>query len=157
MQREMLQIKRKLSDDESRALLSSCMYGVLSTVCRDGTPYGVPLSYAVEEDHLYFHCTKKGGLKLENIEYSNKACFTVVGPTQILPEAFSTLYLSVIAFGRISAVEDPSEKKHGLEALLRRYSPEHMESGLRYIEKALCKVNVLRFDILQITGKGRKK
>ena len=41
---------RQVSDEEAMAYLKAAEYGVLSTVGPDGEPYGVPLTYAVEED-----------------------------------------------------------------------------------------------------------
>ena len=40
---------RQVSDEEAMAYLKAAEYGVLSTVGPDGEPYGVPLTYAVEE------------------------------------------------------------------------------------------------------------
>ena len=54
-------------------------------------------------------------------------------------------------------MEDDEEKRQGLEALLRKYSPEFIESGLKYIEAAFKAVRVLRLDVASISGKGRKQ
>ena len=53
---------RQVSDEEAMAYLKAAEYGVLSTVGPDGEPYGVPLTYAVEEDGkgLVFHCARDG-------------------------------------------------------------------------------------------------
>lgn len=156
MHREMRRKERQLSEAEAYSLLETCEYGVLSSVCADGSPYGVPISYALEKKSLYMHSTNKGGLKLENIALSPKACFTVIGKTLVLPEIFSTLYQSAICFGTCCIVESEEEKRFGLELLLRKYSANYIQEGMGAIARSLNKVHVLRFDIEFITGKGRK-
>lgn len=60
-------------------------------------------------------------------------------------------------FGTIAIIEDGAEKQKGIEAILRKYSPEYIEKGLKYIEGAIHKIYVLRLEIRQSTGKARKK
>ena len=148
---------RQLSEEETREVLQQGEYGVLSTVCTDGTPYGVPLNFALEDGRIYLHCANAEGQKIVNLQHCPDACFTIVSSTKLLPEKFSTLYRSAIVCGRVSTVEDDEEKRQGLEALLRKYSPEFIESGLKYIEAAFKAVRVLRLDVASISGKGRKQ
>ena len=148
---------RQLSEEETREVLQQGEYGVLSTVCPDGTPYGVPLNFALEDGRIYLHCANAEGQKIVNLQHCPDACFTVVSSTKLLPEKFSTLYRSAIVCGRVSTVEDDEEKRQGLEAILRKYSPEFIESGLKYIEAAFKAVRVLRLDVASISGKGRKQ
>lgn len=54
---------RQLSDEVAYALLKGGEYGVLSTVDEDGQPYGVPVSYALEGNLIYFHCARGVGYK----------------------------------------------------------------------------------------------
>ena len=74
-----------------------------------------------------------------------------------MPEKFATRYWSANVFGSIAIIEDGPEKQKGIEAILRKYSPEYMEKGLKYIEGAIRKIHVLRLDIREITGKARKQ
>ncbi|WP_268794212.1 hypothetical protein [Olsenella urininfantis] len=39
-------------------------------------------------------------------------------------------------------------------ALLRKYSPEHMEAGVRYMEAALDKTSVMVLELGRVMGKG---
>ena len=147
---------RRLGMDETYALLAEAEYGILSTVCPDGTPYGLPMSFAFEDGNFYMHCTNEGGQKIINIRHGGEACFTVVGHTRVTPESFGTRYMSAMAYGRVGIVGDASEKRRGLLALLRKYSPEYMEQGLKYMAAAEGKVDVLKFVIEHVTGKGRR-
>jgi uncharacterized protein (DUF2147 family) len=49
------------------------------------------------------------------------------------------------------------QKKYGLRQILGKYSSEHMEKGLKYIDSAADKVYVLKLTISEITGKARKQ
>lgn len=144
---------RELSREEAERFLRENQYGVLSTVCADGRPYGLPLSYAYAEGKLFFHHTAAESLLSGSIGEGAEACFTVVGRTRLLPEKFSTDYESAIAFGTVRPCRD---KVGGLMRLVEALSPEHKEAGLRYAQSAQDQVNVYELEIRQLTGKARR-
>ncbi len=150
---KMRRTDRELMPDEAEKILRENQYGILSTVCPDGYPYGLPVSYAYEEGKLYFHHTSAEGLLGQNIAGEVKACFTVVGATELLPEKFSTKYESVIAFGTIRESED---KIDGLMKLVKKLSPDFVEQGRKYAEAAAGRVKVYELQIERLTGKARK-
>ncbi|MBO4793075.1 MAG: pyridoxamine 5'-phosphate oxidase family protein [Deltaproteobacteria bacterium] len=156
MNRAMRRTDRQLGHADALAILRNAQYGVLSTICPNQTPYGVPLNFAlVEENILYMHCASAGGLKLDNLRANSKACFTVVESSQVQPELFSTCYRSAIAFGNIWIVEETAEKQHGIEAILDKYSPGYREKGMELIARTFTQFHILRFDIASLTGKAR--
>ena len=114
------------------------------------------MSYAYCNDVIYIHCTNQGGHKLKNIKENSKISFTVVDKVERLPNQFSTKYMSVIVFGRISIVDD-EEKNKGIQSILFKYSPDFIESGMKYIEKSIDKIYILKINIDKISVKGRKK
>ena len=63
MMKEMRRKDRQLSLEDTLAVLEQGEYGILSTTCKDGTPYGVPVSYAYSNGCIYFHCARNAGLK----------------------------------------------------------------------------------------------
>jgi nitroimidazol reductase NimA-like FMN-containing flavoprotein (pyridoxamine 5'-phosphate oxidase superfamily) len=145
--------ERQLSEQEAWSILKAGQYGILSTVSASGQPYGVPVSFAAEGSRIYFHGTAEGGLKTENLRFQPKACFTVVGSTQVLPAKFSTKYESAIAFGTVALAEDP---EHGLMTLIEKYSPEYAEIGRKYVEGSLDRTNVYEMTVTEISGKARR-
>lgn len=144
---------RQLSEEETYALLESGEYGVLSTVDAEYDPYGVPLSYALLDGKIVFHCAAGVGHKLENIDQNPHVCFTVVGKTKILPQKFSTAFESVIAFGTVAPAEEPAA---ALRALVKKYSPEYQEKGDAYIAASAHEAGVYAIAIEKITGKARR-
>lgn len=144
---------RKMDEKEALELLRRGEYGILCTCGSDNQPYGVPLSYVVIEDSIYFHCAEEGS-KLDNITENSKVSFTVVGSTRLLPEKFSTAYESVIVMGNAFSVSE--EKKYDpLMELIYKYSPDFLEEGRAYVERAKSKTKIVRIKIESITGKHR--
>ena len=123
---------------------------------KDNAPYGVPLNFAYVEGVIYFHCAKANGYKIINIINNSNVCFTVVDDVCLQPEILSTKYKSAILFGKISIVEDIEEKKKGLEALIKKLSPEYMEVGMKCIDKNTDKTYILKMEVAEMTGKGKK-
>ena len=155
MHNEIRRQDRKISLEESIDLLQKGEYGVLSMCSLENEGYGLPLSYVYDDGKIYFHCATEG-TKLEYIKNNNKVSFCVVGHTQVLPEKFSTIYHSAIAFGTIAEAKG-EEKQKALELLLKKYSPDFMEAGISYIDKLFDKTNVLRLSVEEISGKARKQ
>jgi nitroimidazol reductase NimA-like FMN-containing flavoprotein (pyridoxamine 5'-phosphate oxidase superfamily) len=154
MQRQVRRQDRAIGSEEARGLLAAGDYGVLATVGDDGQPYAVPLSYALVENSLFFHCAREGH-KLENIKANPAVSFCVVGATQTLPRQFGTEYESVVAFGRAREIFD-EEKHAALVKILEKYSPDFIASGLKYIAGKTDATRVVRIDIEHLTGKARR-
>lgn len=154
MERQMRRSDRAIPDSEARQILQAGEYGILSTVSADGQPYGVPVSYAYTGEVIYFHCAVEGH-KLENLSSNNRVSFCVVGQTQVLPDKFATNYESVIVFGKAFEVVD-DEKQAGLVELLKKYSPDFMEKGERYIKGDAPNTKVYKIAAESLTGKARR-
>lgn len=153
MHHELRRQERGVSEDEARELLQRGEYGVLSTCGADGQPYGMPLSYCVIGNAIYFH-SAVDGRKLENLAANNRVSFCVVGRTELLPEQFATRYESVIVSGRARDVFD-GEKQQALEGLLAKYSAGFIPQGLKYIAAKWERTRVIRIDIETLCGKRR--
>lgn len=145
----------RMDDQEAGYLFDDAEYAILSTCGEDGWPYGVPISFAVVGQNIYFHSAKEGR-KLDNIAFNKKASMTIVGKTKVLPEHFSTRYQSVIVFGEIVQITDDDEKIDALMAIVHKYSPGHEVAGEAYAKSALEKVSVYAMTIEHLTGKEKK-
>ena len=77
MFREMRRNKQLLTEDISREILQRNTSGVLSLMGDEGYPYGVPLSYVLAGDKIFFHCAKTGH-KIDAIRSCEKASFCVI-------------------------------------------------------------------------------
>lgn len=155
--RTMRRADRQLSDEQTLEILMKGEYGVLATVSPEGQPYGVPVNYFYQDGCIYMHGTKDGGLKVDNLRSNDRASFTVVGGTELMPEKFGTKYSSAICFGRVEILEEREEKRPWIEGIMMKYSPQFREGGLKYIEGAIDKLLILRMRVDSMTGKARVK
>jgi nitroimidazol reductase NimA-like FMN-containing flavoprotein (pyridoxamine 5'-phosphate oxidase superfamily) len=145
---------RAITDDEAMAVLKKAEFGVLSTVSPDGKPYGIPLNYCVIDRCIYFHCALEGQ-KIDHIEQNRSVSFCAVGDCEILPAQFATRYESAIVTGEIEEIFD-EKKQLALEGLLKKYSSNHFDKGLEYIESLKAKTRVFGISIGHLSGKARK-
>lgn len=155
MHKEMRRKDRLLTDQEARAVLQKCSYGVLATVNAEGVPYGVPISYAVMNDAVYIHCAKTGE-KIDNMTANPEVSFTVVGDIRALFDGgFTTNYESCIVFGKIREVTDPKEKRNALLAMVMKYLPEHKDQFDHEMRKEPATL-VFAISMNRVTGKSRR-
>lgn len=152
---EMRRKDRQATAEEAREWLRDAEYGVLSTVGPDGEPYGVPLTYAVEEggESLVFHCAREGR-KLACFAAAPRAHFAAVMDTRVLPEEFSIEYKSVMAAGRLEEMEGRDEKIRCAQVVAAKYSDRNAED---YATRAVDKIRVFRLRIEELSGKRLMK
>ncbi|MCP4140606.1 MAG: pyridoxamine 5'-phosphate oxidase family protein [Chloroflexi bacterium] len=155
---------REIKDKEwIIALLNRAGYGVLAT-CKDGQPFTVARNFAYDpENHaIYFHGARKGRT-FENVGEGTLANLNVSEMGEwILSERamnFGVYYKGVVAFGKLSVVEDSDEAKRGLQLLMDKHFPD-LKPDVNYeaITDIDLKVTaVLRMDINSWSGKEKKK
>lgn len=145
---------RMLSEEDTLRVLRQGEYGVLSLLTPEGTPYGIPLTYAVEENgqrlSLYIHCAREGR-KLDCLHAGKAAHFVVVGATCVVPQKFAIEYESVMLEGTLAEVGDEEEKRHGLLCIAQKYSAGF--DGAAYADAAGKATRVLRLDVESMSGK----
>jgi nitroimidazol reductase NimA-like FMN-containing flavoprotein (pyridoxamine 5'-phosphate oxidase superfamily)/predicted GIY-YIG superfamily endonuclease len=151
--RDMRKTERKMDNSKALEILREGEYCILSTCGEDNQPYGVPVSYVLIDDNVYFHCANVGS-KLDNIYYNNKVCITVVPYTELMPEKFSTKYESVVVIGKAYEISE-EEKVEPLMEFLKKYSPKFLKEGQEYINRAKSKVTLIKISIESISGKER--
>ena len=156
MFREMRRKRQALTQAQCQAILEQGSCGVLALSGDGGYPYAVPLSYLYHQGKLYFHCAKSGH-KLDALRREPKASFCVVAQDQVAPLEYTTLYRSVIVFGRLRELEDDREKRAAIEALALKYAPQdtpaHREEAIQRDWGPLC---VLELTPEHVSGKQGK-
>ena len=157
MEKEMRRKDRKLTTEEAWTILEAGEYGILSSVSADGTPYGVPVSFACADGKIYIHGAKGKGHRYENLTRCPDVCFTVVGKTEVLPADFATKYESAIVFGKAVKLEDGEEKQKALAGLIKKYCEEFYSEGMEYVERAKEATEVFAILPESISGKARRK
>ena len=147
--------ERAMQPDSAWQLLRDAEYGVLCLVDEDA-PYGVPVSFALIGETLYIHGAIEGR-RPDCIRRNSKACFTVIGKTEVSSTDFTTAYESVIAEGEIFILRDTAEIDKGFLALAQKYNPHMMEQVRDYQGRYAERVLVCRMDIKRISGKANRR
>lgn len=150
---------RLLDDAGQQRLLDEGEYGFLAMNTGAGG-YGIPISFVrakttAGDDRIYFHCAPEGR-KLDALEKDNRVSFCVVGRTQVIPEKFTTAYESVIVFGKVTTRLTDDERRAALRLLVKKYCPDFIDIGEKYMEASFHRTHILRLDIGHRTGKTKR-
>ncbi len=153
MFREMRRKKQLLSNKENIELLEKGTSGVLALLGDNEYPYAVPVSYVYDNSRIYFHGAKAGH-KIDAIRKCSKASFCVIARDEIFPEKYTTIFKSVIVFGKIRILEDENEIREAIERLAVKYHPtdsiENRNQEITREWKALC---MMELSVEHMTGK----
>lgn len=125
--REMRRNEKQLEENEAYEVLKKCSHMILAVKLENGYPYSLPLNHVYEDGKIYFHCALEGQ-KVDAFKYDDKVCISAVEKDEIIPEKFTSRFISVTAFGKISLVEDEDERMKGFTALIKRFSPDIMKA-----------------------------
>lgn len=152
MFREMRRHNQQLTADECIEVLNRCTSGVLAVLGDNGYPYAVPLSYAYKDGCLWFHGALTGH-KIDAIEGCPKVSFCVIDKDDVVPEKLTTVYRSVIAFGKAHVLDDERKIAQGARILGEKYLHGMHDRIESEIAQSMPKLTVIRMDIEHMTGK----
>ncbi|MCI8404821.1 MAG: 5-nitroimidazole antibiotic resistance protein [Clostridia bacterium] len=151
--REMRRGRQQLTEKESIEILKRNTSGTLAVSGDNGYPYAVPLSYVYYDNALYFHCAKSGH-KLDALKNCDKASFCVIDQDDILPQKYTTLFRSVIVFGRSKIMENNNEILEAIKKLALKYAPYNGDDALNAeIQKGLPAMHMVKIEIEHMSGK----
>ena len=78
----------------------------------------------------------------------------MIDQDQIVPDAYTSYFRSVIAFGQIEILEDETEKRAAIEKLAIKYAPQDTAIGRKNaIDREWTSLCMLKMRIYHITGK----
>jgi nitroimidazol reductase NimA-like FMN-containing flavoprotein (pyridoxamine 5'-phosphate oxidase superfamily) len=146
-----------MSAKDAWAFVAGGYSGRLATVGTDGYPYITPLLFVTSQPRIFVHGANAVGHLRTNVDFCPQVCFELDAPGETYAygrfECDSALaYVSVVAFGRISVVEDPEVKQGFCEGLMEKYGAE-MEGRPKGVFPRLEAITVYAIDVARITGK----
>ena len=149
----MIRKKQALDENECVEILKNASSGVLALLGEDGYPYALPMSFALSGNSIYFHCAIRGH-KLDCIRNESRASFCVTDRDEVVPQEFTTLYRSVIVFGKMTILLEKEDITHAARALAEKYCPQETAKTVESaIDGAAGRMLALRLDIEHMTGK----
>jgi nitroimidazol reductase NimA-like FMN-containing flavoprotein (pyridoxamine 5'-phosphate oxidase superfamily) len=93
------------------------------------------------------------GKKIAMIRKNPRCCFEVDFCDQVIrsdkPCSWGMRYRSVIGYGRAAILDDPGEKRHGLNCIMQHYGGGTHE----FSDTDIASVTVIRIRIESMTGK----
>lgn len=129
-----------------------------SAICRiamidDNIPYILPFNYGYSDNCIYIH-SAPAGKKINLLKQNNKVCFEIEQQADIVKNdvacKWDTTYRSVIGYGHVEIIEDFTEKKAGLEIIMKHNG---FTGKIEFDEKEVKSLIILKLVILDITGK----
>jgi nitroimidazol reductase NimA-like FMN-containing flavoprotein (pyridoxamine 5'-phosphate oxidase superfamily) len=122
-------------------------------LCCDDVPYVVPLSFGYRDGCLFLHSARQGK-KMDMIRTNPRVCFEVEVDVDVIradePCDWGMRFASVIGYGTASVLEDPEEKRSGLNAIMEHYASP---SPPYYPDAVLKHTAVIRVQVEEMTGK----
>lgn len=149
--RAMRRFRQQITEADCEELLKNERRGALCLNGDDGYPYGLPINYYYEDGCVYFHGAREGA-KIDAIRNSDRASF-VVWEKGVPAEVRGFVVRSVIAFGRISVMDDAAEAEDKLRKLGLKYFPEEPDYIEKEIGNSKGRAVMLRLRIEHMTGK----
>ena len=140
-----------------KKILKSAKYVTLA-MSMDNQPYLVSLSHGYDENRncIYFHCATEGK-KLDYLKSNN----TVWGQAMLDYGYFegkcNHLYASVHFSGKVTFIEEPDEKRHAMECMMRHLDRNAEALIERLNPERLNKTIIGRIDIDYMSGKKSKE
>jgi len=150
-------VDRLMAGDKARDFLKAGFAGRLATVSEDGSPYCLPFLYVWMDDSVFFHNTIARGHLRHNVDHERRICFLVDEPEQVFDygrfECDTGLaYRSVVVFGTIDVVDDPSLRQRFFETLMEKYGTPDRDRPRGFFPR-IGEVTVYAISIERITGK----
>jgi len=134
-------------------------------VCRIGlsennVPYIIPLNHGYSFENnvltLFFHSALEGK-KLDIIKNNNNACFEIDCDTKLLEAEnacdYGYAFKSIIGFGKIIILENPDEKIHGLNMIMKHQTDK--ETVYAFTHEQVKNICVYKMVVESFTGKQR--
>ncbi|OGS56633.1 MAG: hypothetical protein A3K60_01335 [Euryarchaeota archaeon RBG_19FT_COMBO_56_21] len=124
-------------------------------MCKDDKPYMVTLNYAFDprQNCFYFHCAR-GGRKIDTLSANPFVCGQVIEDLGYVEGECEYGYRSVMFEGRVTFLDDLSERRRALEAMIESYE-HHPEKAKKQLiqQSSLEKVCIGRIQVLSMSGK----
>jgi nitroimidazol reductase NimA-like FMN-containing flavoprotein (pyridoxamine 5'-phosphate oxidase superfamily) len=126
-------------------------------MCNDNVPYIVTMNFGLGKDgssSLYFHSAAEGK-KINILKKNNLVCFQADIEHDFFLHSVSCgcamKYQSIVGMGKISFVDDASEKIEALQAIMTHYTKK---SGHVFKEELVKRTLIMRLDVEEISGKA---
>jgi len=147
-------MKSKVIDkqEEITSIINKCQVCHVAMVDQQGKPYLVPMNFGFEEGVIYLH-SSRSGKKIEILKNNPEVCiefstdYFLRYQNEDVACSWSMKYRSVLAYGRVTLIEDETEKVNHLNMIMRNYTPKDFKYNPPSIREVCCwKIVVEKFE-----------
>jgi len=147
-------MKSKVIDkqEEITSIINKCQVCHVAMVDQQGKPYLVPMNFGFEEGVIYLH-SSRSGKKIEILKNNPEVCiefstdYFLRYQNEDVACSWSMKYRSVLAYGRVTFIEDETEKVNHLNMIMRNYTPKDFKYNPPSIREVCCwKIVVEKFE-----------
>jgi uncharacterized protein len=125
---------------------------------KDGHPFVIPTMFARVGDAIYFHGSAASRM-LRGLSEGLPVCITVtLSDGLVLARSIfnhSMNYRSVVALGKATLIEDPTEKLQSLRSLAEKLIPGRWNDARQPNEKELKATSILKLPLTEVSAKVR--
>lgn len=136
--------------EECEALLTRAEVLRLGLADDDG-PYVVPVSFGYENGRLYVH-GPLDGRRIDAVKNDPRVCFEVDEGEVVRSEracGFTARFASVIGYGTARLLDSASDKRRGLDAIMRHYTGPTGDMP----DETVARTSVIEIEIESMDGK----
>ena len=147
-------MKSKVIDkqEEITSIINKCQVCHVAMVDQQGKPYLVPMNFGFEEGVIYLH-SSRSGKKIEILKNNPEVCiefstdYFLRYQNEDVACSWSMKYRSVLAYGRVTFIEEETEKVNHLNMIMRNYTPKDFKYNPPSIREVCCwKIVVEKFE-----------
>jgi uncharacterized protein len=137
---------------EIEEIIKKCHVCHVAMVDLDGKPYVVPMNFGFEEGIIYLHSSRIGK-KIEILKANPEVCvafstdYLLRYQNENVACSWSMKYRSVLAYGKVTFIEDDLQKVNHMNIIMKNYSPKEFKYNPPSIREVCCwKVIVNKFE-----------
>ncbi|MCL2072918.1 MAG: pyridoxamine 5'-phosphate oxidase family protein [Marinilabiliaceae bacterium] len=115
-------------------IINSCDICFVGVVTATNSPYVIPMNFGYFDKTLYLHSSPEGRV-IDCLNHNPNICVTFCQENKLVcqnPEVACSYRMkstSVIAFGKVSFVNDIEEKRNALNIIMKHYSDKNFNFG----------------------------
>ena len=140
------------NNKEIEEIIKKCQVCHVAMVDQEGKPYLIPMNFGFEEGVIYLHSSRVGK-KIDILKNNPEVCIEFSTDYQLRYQnenvacSWSMKYRSVLAYGKVTFIDDDAQKTKHLDLVMKNYTPLEFKYNPPSLREVSCwKVIVERFE-----------
>ncbi len=136
-------------------VIARCQYCTMAMIDQNNHPYVLPMNFGYADGVVYLHSAPEGK-KVDILRNNNRVCLAfstdhvLRHQNEDMACSFSMKYRSVLIYGKVEFIDDPTEKRRVLNILMKQYTGR---DDFKYNDPAI--INVLVYKVVAEKMEGR--